>query len=134
MQRVNNLNDNLEFFNDKVSIVVAKFKRLTGDWLKISDKLERQSEDLTIQSKLMQEGHDQQIRVISTLVEIELMQQSLDLQDEIDRNQIQLIGLNDTNLSLGEVLKDRSKFSNKDKIAIQLADTCINCGPNNDTH
>jgi hypothetical protein len=48
MQRVNNLNDNLEFFNDKVSIVVAKFKRLTGDWLKISDKLEKQSDDLTI--------------------------------------------------------------------------------------
>lgn len=110
MEKVNNLNDNIDHFNDKVQIVVAKFKRLTGDWLKISDRLDRQSEDLTIQSKLMQEGHDQQIRVISTLVEIEMMQQSLDLQDEIDRNKIQLVGINDTNMNLGEVIKDRSKL------------------------
>ena len=51
----------------------------------------------------MVEDHHAQTRVISTLVELEFMQQSQDLQDEIDRQQIRLYALNDTQFTLDDL-------------------------------
>ena len=44
-----------------------------------------------------------QARIVSTLVELDFIQQSLDFQDEFDRRQIQLFGLNEVNLTLEDL-------------------------------
>ena len=69
----------------KVEVVLKKFKRVQGDWLSQHEQLEKQSTALTIQGNEIQKHNDANTRIISTLVELQYMRQSLDLQDEFDR-------------------------------------------------
>ena len=45
-----------------------------------------------------------QSKAISTLVELEFIQQSLDFQDEFDKHSLSLLGLNDLNLTYEDLI------------------------------
>jgi len=56
-----------------------------------------------------------QARIVSTLVELDFIQQSLDYQDEYDRNHMKLYGLNEVNLTVEDLLNGSlSRFANID--------------------
>lgn len=45
-------------FDARVEVVVKKFKRLHGDWLQLSARIELQAEDMGILARSMTEDHD----------------------------------------------------------------------------
>ena len=63
-----------------------------------------------------------QSTAISTLVELEFIQQSLDFQDEFDKHSFSLIGLNDLNITYEDLVQ-------KDKDAKQHMERTHNANP-----
>lgn len=117
MSNIREVEQNMRDFDQKVEMVIKKFKRLHADWLKLSARLEQQSDEIAVQARSMTEDHDAQTKIISTLVEMEFMQQALDLQDEHDRNQIHLYGLNDTHFTIEDFMADlKVKNQGKHKV------------------
>ena len=52
-------------------------------------------------------------KIVSTLVELEFIQQSLDFQDEFDKTQMNLFGLNDLNMTLEEFIAKSSQIASR---------------------
>ena len=52
-------------------------------------------------------------KVMSTLVELEFIQQSLDFQDEFDKTQMNLYGLNDMNMTMNEFIAKSSEIASR---------------------
>ena len=52
-------------------------------------------------------------KIISTLVELEFIQQSLDFQDEFDKSEMHLYGLNDLNMTLEEFVSKSSEIASR---------------------
>lgn len=50
---------------------------------------------------------------MSTLVELEFIQQSLDFQDEFDKTQMNLYGLNDLNMTMEEFISKSSEIASR---------------------
>jgi len=86
----------------------------------------------------MLEDHEQQTRVIATLVELEFINQNMDLQEERDRNQVSLFGLNETQFTVADFMQDQLQHKSLsdsakkaqgvgNQIAIQLNDDCLQC-------
>lgn len=51
-------------------------------------------------------------RIVSTLVELEFIQQSLDFQDEYDKKNLHLFGINEINLTLDDLAKSNFSVAN----------------------
>lgn len=73
-------------------------------------------------------------KAINTLVELEYIQQSMDFQELQDKNSVSLLGINETSLSLSDLVKSTSKRSiaraskGAKDLAVLLSDECVNCG------
>lgn len=52
-------------------------------------------------------------KMISTLVELEFIQQSLDFQDEFDKTQMNLYGLNDLNMTMEEFIAKSTEIASR---------------------
>ena len=52
-------------------------------------------------------------KITSTLVELEFIQQSLDFQDEFDKTQMNLYGLNDLNMTMEEFVAKSSEIASR---------------------
>ena len=52
-------------------------------------------------------------KIMSTLVELEFIQQSLDFQDEFDKTQMNLYGLNDLNMTMEEFVAKSSEIASR---------------------
>ena len=52
-------------------------------------------------------------KILSTLVELEFIQQSLDFQDEFDKTQMNLYGLNDLNMTMEEFIAKSSEIASR---------------------
>ena len=82
----------------------------------MSKLLEQQSKDIAEQARQIGAEIEGQTRIIATLVELEFMQQSMDLQDEEDRHKIHLYGLNDTKFTIEDFMEDQpTKSKNAEK-------------------
>ena len=88
-----------------VETVQSKFKRIGSDWIKIKDAIEVQSKKIKMRQELMTKDHEVFSRIICSLVELEYIQQSLDNQDELDKHNTNLYGLNEANMSIEELLQ-----------------------------
>jgi hypothetical protein len=74
-------------------------------------------------------------RIISSLVELEYIQQTLDIQEEQDKHGVSLFGLGEVNMTYQDLIqksgfKDmKSKLLNplSRSIAIQVKSECLNC-------
>ena len=62
-------------------------------------------EDMT---RIMRAEQLAQTKILSTLVELEFIQQSLDFQDEFDKTQMHLWGLADLDMTLEDFVKNHS--------------------------
>ena len=62
-------------------------------------------EDMT---KVMRAEQLAQTKILSTLVELEFIQQSLDFQDEFDKTQMHLWGLHDLDMTLEDFVKNQT--------------------------
>ena len=60
---------------------------------------------------------------MSTLVELEFIQQSLDFQDEFDKTQMNLYGLNDLNMTMEDFISRSTEIASRKlrNEAMQLA-------------
>lgn len=69
----------VEKFENMVVIVQTKFKRLTGDWDQKRDILENLQKNITKRQESMIKELSGYSRIISSLVELEYIQQTLDI-------------------------------------------------------
>lgn len=92
--------DRIDAFNIKIETCLKKFKRLTCDWLVMKELMDLKSAELAELGQRILDDSNQQMHVISTIVELQYMHNAMDLQEEHDRHQLHLFGMNDTNLTL----------------------------------
>ena len=68
----------MDVFEGSVQTVLTKFKRLQGDWLIRKEKFDQESQRSSLLSDAIRFEQMVQSKAISTLVELEFIQQSLD--------------------------------------------------------
>ena len=127
----------MDVFEGSVQTVLTKFKRLQGDWLIRKEKFDQESSRNSLLTDAIRFEQMVQSKAISTLVELEFIQQSLDFQDEFDKHSLSLLGLNDLNLTYEDLMsKDKSVIKGQSgrlndatkSIAVRLSNECMSCG------
>ena len=137
----------MEAFESRVTATWTKFKRLQGDWFVAKSMLDQDTQKMQLLSDSIRFEQMIQSTAISTLVELEFIQQSLDFQDEFDKHSFSLIGLNDLNITYEDLVQkdkdakqhmERTHNANpfsKEKIktvprnlSLLLTDECLSCG------
>ena len=136
----------MEAFESRVTATWTKFKRLQGDWSVVKTSLNEDLQKIKLLSDSIRFEQMIQSKAISTLVELEFIQQSIDFQDEFDKHSFSLIGLNDLNITYEDLLqkdqdakqkidKSHQNFFKKEKtkdgntnLALLLSNECLTHG------
>ena len=103
----------MDDFEIKVDTTLVKFKRLMADQevfrSQVVNSLGRSKEIM----RVMRAEQLAMSKITSTLVELEFIQQSLDFQDEFDKTQMNLYGLNDLNMTLSDFINKSSEIAER---------------------
>ena len=147
-----NIKVEVDGFRDTTNAIRKRFTSLISDFDARMVALHNKEKAIEAVVKIFRDELINHSRIISTLVELDFIQQSLDFQDEYDKRQINLYGLNEVNLTLEDLQNGNlSKYAHKDDaskgkgtqtgttqtapeistdrtIAIKLSDECTSCG------
>ena len=103
--------EKVEYFELETGAIMRKFKRIVADQdifkARVMKTQKRTREMVTV----MRAEQLAVSKIASTLVELEFIQQSLDFQDEFDKTQMHLYGLNDLNMTLEDFISKSTEIA-----------------------